>query len=104
MITNEVYLKALEIVNAYHEQVRLEALEIRQIEEFKQVRVYRRLDRENEPQPGDFVKCIFKHSASSFTRNKDYEILRVDNQRFQIENDKGVKKWHFLSTQHFKLL
>ncbi|TDO68753.1 hypothetical protein EV143_12015 [Flavobacterium chryseum] len=104
MITNEVYLKALEIVNAYHEQVRLEALEIRQIEEFKQVRVYRRLDRENEPQPGDFVKCVFKHSSSKFTLNKEYEIIRIVYDRFEIMNDEGKKKFHNLTTTHFQLI
>lgn len=104
MIEKRLYLKALEIVNAYHGQIRLEALEVKQIEGFKQVRVYRDLDRENEPQPGDFVKCVFKHSASQFTLNKEYEILRIVYDRFEIMNDQGKKKFHNLTTTHFKLI
>jgi hypothetical protein len=104
MIDKRLYLKALRIVEEYHEQTKENARLVKEIEGFKTVRVYRNLDSENDAQPGDFVTCVFKHSASSFTRNKDYEILRVDSDRFQIENDKGTKKWHYKSNKHFKLI
>jgi len=102
MITNEVYQVALGIVNAYHEQVRLEALEIKEIIENKAIQKFRNL---KEVEPGDKVKCTYVHAASikNLTFEKEYEVLNTDSYRFLIKGDSGTKKWYHKDNGHFKL-
>jgi len=101
MIETRLYLKALEIVNCYHEQVRKEALEVKVTQGFKVVRDYRDL---RLVEPDDTVICVFKHLSSKFTITREYKVLRTDDYRFIIENDNGVKKWMHKTNGHFKLL
>ncbi|MCC9016936.1 hypothetical protein [Flavobacterium lipolyticum] len=101
MITTEEYEKALGIVNEYHEQIRLEAIEVKELINRKTEETFRNLE---DVQPGDFVKCVNVHGASSFTKDEKYEVLRVKWTQFEITNDKGVKKWHRFSNKHFKLI
>ncbi|EJL66297.1 hypothetical protein PMI10_00645 [Flavobacterium sp. CF136] len=101
MITREVYLKALDIVEAYHDQVRLESLNIKEVVEPKQ-----KLKDLEEVEIGDFVKCVFVHSASTIhlTKEKKYEVINTDNYRFMIETDSGKKKWYHKDNGHFRAL
>lgn len=101
MITREVYERALDIVEAYHEQVRLESLKVKEMIEPKQK--FKSLE---DVEIGDFVKCVFIHSASinHLTKEKDYEVLNTDNYRFMIESDSGKKKWYHKDNSHFRAL
>ena len=101
MIEKRLFLKALAIVEAYHEQTMERAKAIKEIENCKVIRVVRNL---NDVQPTDKVICIFKHSASAFTKNAEYEVHRTDNYRFMIENNNGVRKWMYKTNQHFQLI
>lgn len=103
MISKEVYLKALSIVEAYHDQVRLEVLEIKTIEE-KPKELKPNLRDLDYVEQGDFVKSVLVHAASSFTKDKDYEVLRTNDWQFEIMNDNGKKKWIGKSNLHFKLI
>lgn len=103
MITNEVYQKALAIVTAYHDQIRLEAIEIKEIFESRSKKEFRNLE---EVTSGDSVKCLFVHSSSTkhLTIEKEYEVLNTDGYRFQIKVDSEVKKWYYKTNTHFKLI
>ncbi|BFM41648.1 hypothetical protein CFS9_02890 [Flavobacterium sp. CFS9] len=101
MISLEEYEKALGIVHKYHEQIRLESIEIKELIDRRTEETFIEL---KDVQPGDFVKCVNVHGASHFTKDEKYEVLRVQWTQFEILNDKGVKKWHRFSNKHFKLI
>ncbi|OHT44436.1 hypothetical protein [Flavobacterium tructae] len=101
MISLEEYEKALSIVTGFHEQIRLESIEVKELINRKTEETFREL---KDVQPHDEVKCINVHGASSFTKDKKYEVLKVEWTQFQIMNDNGVKKWHRFSNKHFKLI
>lgn len=103
MITKEQYEEAERIVLAYHRQiltvigsVKHEHSKTKTLEDVKE---------------GDYVKCVFVHSASTkhLTKDKDYKVLRVEafynsGGRFEIETDSGKKKWYYNTNQHFKVV
>jgi len=103
MIETRLYLKALKIVNAYHEQIRKEALEVGHIQQIKIGKAYQNLE---NVQPYDSVECTTVHSSSRkhLTKGKEYEVTRVEYSRFEIVTDSGKKKWYNNTNQHFKLL
>lgn len=108
MITKEVYLKALSIVEAYHNQVRLEVLEIKTIEE-KPIEKYKNM---YYVEVGDFVECIEVHgnSINNLTKGQKYEVQRTrlsynerDKYIFIRVNSGKLKEYNVKNTQ-FKAL
>ncbi|WP_202703165.1 hypothetical protein [Flavobacterium sp. UGB4466] len=95
MISLEECENALGIVSAYLTQIRSVEVIDRTEETFRELK---------DVQPGDFLKCVNVHGASSFTKDEKYEVLRVQWTQVEIVNDKGVKKWHRFSNKHFKLI
>lgn len=56
---------------------------------------------------GDFVKCVFVHSASTkhLTKGKEYEVLVVrEDHNFMIKTDSGKRKSYYLTNSHFKVV
>ena len=108
MITNEVYQKALAIVNAYHEQVRLEALEIKEILE-KPIQKHKNMW---SIEVGDFVECVevHKNSVNNLTEGEKYEVKRTKlsyNERdkyIYIRVNSGKLKEYNVKNTQFKAL
>jgi len=98
MVSMKKYLKALKIVNAYHEQIQLQAQSI-----INPTQIYKELE---QVQIGDQVKCIYVHSSSTnhLTIEKQYQVLNTDHSRFMIQVDSNRKKWYYKTNNHFRLL
>ncbi|MGH2666079.1 hypothetical protein [Flavobacterium sp.] len=98
-ISQKKYLKALAVVQAYHEQIGLTTVA-------PSVHKYKALE---ELKAGDSVESIHVHSASSLTLNKVYPIHRIKPSynsrfRFSIFDDNGKEKFYFSDNGHFKAL
>ncbi|MHC0442328.1 hypothetical protein [Flavobacterium sp. 3-210] len=102
MITKEVYLKALGIVEAYHIQIRLEALEIKEVQE-KPKQQYKNKEHLNV---GDAVECVEVHgnSKGNLTIGKEYPVKRINGHYFYVENDQGKIRHYSFSNSQFRAL
>lgn len=95
MITREQYLEALDIVEAYHQQLR----------QYSVGRSYKGFD---ELKIGDNVECVLVHiqSLKCLTKGKKYEVLdvyeTVGGIAFCIRDDNGKKKQYAKSNSQFK--
>lgn len=100
MITREEYDEAERIVLAYQRQI-LTVIGSVQNEHSKPSKSL------EDVKEGDYVKCVFVHSASTkhLTKNKEYEVILVqEGYRFMIKTDSGKKKSYYLTNQHFKVV
>jgi hypothetical protein len=83
MITREEYLKALDIVEAYHEQLNLQI-------------VRRSFYKVEDLQETDFVEVVKvdTNTQKSLTVGKKYQILRFSENKYQftIIDDNGKEK------------
>jgi len=104
MISKEVYLKALSIVETYHDQVRLEALEVKAVQSNHKSK--------DDLQVGDFVECVEVHgnSINNLTKGEKYEVSRTrlsynerDKYIFIRVNSGKLKEYNVKNTQ-FKAL
>jgi hypothetical protein len=96
MITREDYLKALDIVEAYHKQLNVAHVG----------RSYKGFD---ELKIGDNVECVLVHiqNLKCLTKGKKYEVIDIyeSNYRgttFYIKDDRGKKKHYAKSNSQFK--
>jgi len=100
MITREEYDEAERIVLAYHRQI-LTVIGSVKSEHLKTSKLL------EEVKEGDFVECIFVHSASTehLTKGKKYEVVRVvEDHKFTIVSDSGKNKSYYLTNSHFKVV
>lgn len=100
MITREKYDEAERIILAYHRQI------LTVIGSIKNEHSKSSKSLENVKE-GDYVECIFVHSASKkhLSKGTRYEVLRVEEDyRFTIVVDSGKKKSYYLTNQHFKVI
>lgn len=95
MISREEYLKALDIVEAYHKQLN------KNIE-----RNYKGF---NELKIGDYVECVAVHTQNikCLTKGKKYEVINIYGSDwkatvFYIKDDNGKKKHYATSNSQFK--
>ena len=89
MITRHKYLKALDIVEAYHQQTR------KLIDKYKA---------KSDMEIGEYVECVdvYMHSRDCLTRGKRYEVIDLFSQYFVIRNDNGIRRKYQFSNFQFK--
>ena len=97
MITREEYLKALDIVEAYHEQLNLSIVR----------RSYKSLA---ETEIGESIEVVAVHEQSlkCLTQGKKYEIVNTEGDRhfkyIWIIDDNGKRKRYNSTNRMFKAL
>ncbi len=93
MISREEYIKALDIVEAYHKQLNSSIA----------TRTYKAL---SDVEIGKFVECITVHrqSQNSLTRGKEYEVIDKFSIVFEIFDDKNRRKRYRFGNSQFKAL
>ena len=97
MITREEYLKALDIVEAYHEQLNLSIVR----------RSYKSLA---ETEIGDFIEAVAIHEQNRkcLTQGRKYEVVDTEGGRhfkyIWIVDDNGKRKRYHSTNRMFKAL
>jgi len=91
MITREEYIQALDVVEAYHKQIRLS------FEKYKSMW---------NINIGDCVECVSVHIQSNncLTKGNTYKVISVGETSFSIRDDNNKKKRYKYYNEQFKAI